>query len=102
MFLCSKDQHIFAFIRDRLCVPLVIDLQSAKTNMNVEPVFFTIARDIKQRLSETAVKPEVSDLTGLLFCIDIYCRKYYEKRDIMETLVAFTLLILNSHRQILF
>ncbi|GBG62967.1 hypothetical protein CBR_g34667 [Chara braunii] len=27
---------------------------SAKTNMNVENVFFTIARDIKQRLSETA------------------------------------------------
>ncbi|KAH7293100.1 hypothetical protein KP509_28G011900 [Ceratopteris richardii] len=31
---------------------------SAKTNMNVEQVFFTIARDIKQRLSEAATKTE--------------------------------------------
>ena len=36
-------------------------LQSAKSNLNVENVFFTIARDIKQRLAETteATKPEV-------------------------------------------
>jgi hypothetical protein len=34
-------------------------MQSAKTNMNVEDVFFTIARDIKQRLDETDSKPEV-------------------------------------------
>jgi hypothetical protein len=34
-------------------------LQSAKTNLNVEQVFFSIARDIKQRLSETDSKPEV-------------------------------------------
>ena len=35
--------------------------QSAKSNLNVENVFFTIARDIKQRLAETteASKPEV-------------------------------------------
>lgn len=38
-------------------------LQSAKTNMNVEDVFFTIARDIKQRLAESDSKPEV----GLCF-----------------------------------
>merc|ERR1712137_736183 len=31
---------------------------SAKTNLNVEEVFFSIARDIKQRLSETDTKPE--------------------------------------------
>ncbi|CAA3006764.1 ras-related RABE1c-like [Olea europaea subsp. europaea] len=31
---------------------------SAKTNMNVEEVFFSIARDIKQRLSETDSKIE--------------------------------------------
>lgn len=31
---------------------------SAKTNLNVEQVFFSIARDIKQRLSETDSKPE--------------------------------------------
>jgi GTPase SAR1 family protein len=30
-----------------------ICIQSAKTNQNVEEVFFTIARDIKQRLTET-------------------------------------------------
>jgi Ras-related protein Rab-8A len=34
-------------------------LQSAKTNLNVEQVFLSIARDIKQRLSETDSKPEV-------------------------------------------
>jgi hypothetical protein len=28
-------------------------MQSAKTNQNVEQAFFTIARDIKQRLTET-------------------------------------------------
>jgi len=33
---------------------------SAKTNMNVEDVFFTIARDIKQRLAETDSKPEAA------------------------------------------
>ncbi|XP_008665317.1 ras-related protein RABE1c [Zea mays] len=31
---------------------------SAKKNLNVEQVFFSIARDIKQRLSETDSKPE--------------------------------------------
>ncbi|KAJ6792544.1 Uncharacterized protein M6B38_238175 [Iris pallida] len=31
---------------------------SAKTNMNVEEVFFTIARDIKQRLAESESKAE--------------------------------------------
>lgn len=34
-------------------------LQSAKTNLNVEQVFFSIARDIKQRLAETDSKSEV-------------------------------------------
>ncbi|PKA51925.1 Ras-related protein RABE1c [Apostasia shenzhenica] len=32
--------------------------QSAKTNLNVEQVFFSIARDIKQRLAETDSKTE--------------------------------------------
>lgn len=34
-------------------------MQSAKTNFNVEEVFFSIARDIKQRLAETVAKAEV-------------------------------------------
>lgn len=34
-------------------------LQSAKTNMNVEEVFFSIAKDIKQRLAETDSRAEV-------------------------------------------
>lgn len=38
---------------------LIYGYQSAKTNMNVEDVFFTVARDIKQRLAETDSKPEV-------------------------------------------
>ncbi|KAJ8466798.1 hypothetical protein OPV22_029350 [Ensete ventricosum] len=32
---------------------------SARTNLNVEQVFFSIARDIKQRLAESDNKPEV-------------------------------------------
>jgi len=37
-------------------------LQSAKTNLNVEEVFFSIARDIKQRLVDTDSKTEVFEL----------------------------------------
>ncbi|CAH8356088.1 unnamed protein product, partial [Eruca vesicaria subsp. sativa] len=33
-------------------------LQSAKTNLNVESVFLSIAKDIKQRLTETDTKAE--------------------------------------------
>lgn len=36
-----------------------IFMQSAKTNMNVEEVFFSIAGDIKQRLAETDARAEV-------------------------------------------
>lgn len=39
-------------------------MQSAKTNLNVEEVFFSIARDIKQRLSDTDTKAEVSEITS--------------------------------------
>ncbi|CAI9105317.1 OLC1v1004214C1 [Oldenlandia corymbosa var. corymbosa] len=35
---------------------------SAKTNLNVEQVFFSIARDIKQRLSDTDSKAEAKTL----------------------------------------
>jgi len=34
-------------------------VQSAKTNMNVDEVFFSIARDIKQRLADNDSKTEV-------------------------------------------
>lgn len=34
-------------------------MQSAKTNLNVEEVFFSIAKDIKQRLAESDSKSEV-------------------------------------------
>lgn len=37
----------------------VYGLQSAKTNLNVEEVFFSIAKDIKQRLAESDSKTEV-------------------------------------------
>lgn len=45
--------HIYLMMMNHL-------LQSAKTNLNVEEVFFSIARDIKQRLSDTDTKAEVS------------------------------------------
>ena len=42
------------------CLPPSLVPQSAKSNLNVDNVFFTIARDIKQRLAETAEeRPEV-------------------------------------------
>lgn len=41
-----------------ICVGKILK-QSAKTNMNVEEVFFSIAKDIKQRLAETDSKSEV-------------------------------------------
>lgn len=36
--------------------------QSAKTNLNVEEVFFSIAKDIKQRLADSDTKAEVFKL----------------------------------------
>lgn len=42
-------------------------MQSAKTNLNVEEVFFSIARDIKQRLAETDSKAEVYKYPNLVF-----------------------------------
>lgn len=50
-------------------------VQSAKTNLNVEEVFFSIARDIKQRLADTDSKSEVLFWTFLLVimgCIVIF------------------------------
>ncbi|KAL6011248.1 Ras-related protein RABE1c [Asimina triloba] len=67
---------------------------SAKTNLNVEQVFYSIARDIKQRLAETdskteshAIKPSillVGQMLGAylgcrygygLCCFDLYCHE---------------------------
>lgn len=47
-------------------------MQSAKTNLNVEEVFFSIARDIKQRLAETDSKAEVKVNTNFsaILCLD--------------------------------
>lgn len=41
-------------------------LQSAKTNLNVEQVFFSIARDIKQRLANTDSKAEVYSISLII------------------------------------
>ena len=51
-----------------VCNAKVMVLQSAKTNLNVEEVFFSIARDIKQRLADTDSKTEVSYLNFPLNC----------------------------------
>ncbi|RRT65441.1 hypothetical protein B296_00015759, partial [Ensete ventricosum] len=40
----------------------IYSFSSARTNLNVEQVFFSIARDIKQRLAESDNKPEVGEL----------------------------------------
>ncbi len=49
--------------------------QSAKTNLNVEQVFFSIARDIKQRLAETDSKAEVKFVfLHLQWDVDWYLR----------------------------
>lgn len=62
VFLFFNSRILFrfrTFVLTTAC-DLVFVIQSAKTNMNVEDVFFTIARDIKQRLAESDSKPEVS------------------------------------------
>jgi Ras-related protein Rab-8A len=46
---------------------------SAKTNLNVEEVFFSIARDIKQRLADTDSKSEVLFWTFLLVILGLSC-----------------------------
>jgi len=43
----------------------IMVMQSAKTNMNVDEVFFSIARDIKQRLADNDSKTEVFVLNFL-------------------------------------
>lgn len=65
--LPKLDLH--SFICASLLIPKVHVLQSAKTNLNVEEVFFSIARDIKQRLAETDTKAEVLFLFFLLFSL---------------------------------
>lgn len=70
-----EDEMGFSFLNSFAFLPvcrnwpseLVIWLsQSAKTNLNVEDVFFCIARDIKQRLAETDSKPEVVAVFNVL------------------------------------
>jgi len=48
-------------------------LQSAKTNLNVEEVFFSIAKDIKQRLADTDARAEVR----LSYRINFHCHHSY-------------------------
>jgi GTPase SAR1 family protein len=51
-------------------------MQSAKTNQNVEQVFFTMARDIKQRLTETvAAATEVA-------CVLCSCYPHFINRHV--------------------
>lgn len=52
--------------------------QSAKTNMNVEEVFFSIARDIKQRLAESDSNAEVSSVSFIHLCLPVFhmCVQY--------------------------
>ncbi|XVE79632.1 hypothetical protein DITRI_Ditri14bG0073700 [Diplodiscus trichospermus] len=44
------------------CILRKTVMQSAKTNLNVEQVFFSIARDIKQRLADTDSRAEPSTI----------------------------------------
>lgn len=60
----------FAFISYRSVSSETILVQSAKTNLNVEEVFFSIARDIKQRLADTDSKSEVLFWTFLRVIVD--------------------------------
>lgn len=55
----SMLQKFYFFFWNQFFISEVYALQSAKTNMNVEEVFFSIAKDIKQRLAETDSKAEV-------------------------------------------
>lgn len=52
-------------------------LQSAKTNLNVDEVFFSIARDIKQRVADNDSKAEVFVLNFLPSFDELsYCSCY--------------------------
>ena len=44
-------------------------LQSAKTNLNVEEVFFSIGKDIKQRLADTDARAEVCWALKFIFTV---------------------------------
>lgn len=70
--LTAFDDLFIGVLMNRILVDVVT--QSAKTNMNVEDVFFTIARDIKQRLAETDSKPEVipHETTWNVICILVW------------------------------
>lgn len=50
-------------------------LQSAKTNLNVEQVFFSIAKDIMHRLAETDSKAEVGAPFNLIKCLEMKKKK---------------------------
>lgn len=72
--VCSFHCHFF-WKESGLCSDNCFDFtlhcvfQSAKTNLNVEQVFFSIARDIKQRLAETDSKPEVQITVHTELCL---------------------------------
>ena len=82
------ESNLFSDSRSSLTAAFCV-LQSAKTNLNVEQVFFSIARDIKQRLAETDSKPEVqiivpvyiwnSIATNDLSDISLLCRRKQSK-----------------------
>ncbi|MFS7903503.1 putative small GTPase, P-loop containing nucleoside triphosphate hydrolase [Helianthus anomalus] len=61
---------------------------SAKTNLNVEQVFFSIAKDIKQRLSETDTKAEVNTILLLFFVIIRFRVNYFLSPCILVVLTS--------------
>lgn len=56
-------------------------LQSAKTNLNVEQVFFSIAKDIMHRLAETDSKAEVGAPFNLIKCLEMNQKKNDKTRN---------------------
>lgn len=64
-------------------------LQSAKTNLNVENVFLSIAKDIKQRLTETDTKAEAVRTTT-----NTRSSYYYYSTDFIAELKAYLLFLL--------
>ena len=66
-------------------------LQSAKTNLNVEEVFFSIGKDIKQRLADTDTRAEVRLYLRIIFILIHTLQLEYQT---FKTLSGFLIIVL--------
>ena len=70
-------------------------LQSAKTNLNVEEVFFSIGKDIKQRLADTDARAEVRLYLRIIFILILIIHTLQLEYQTFKTLSG----LFCSHKQ---